>query len=61
MLRREGRILNRSSSHQERTHQDATNAIKIERNYSRNSKPDRYPVAHNGLVAGSDPDGTAGL
>jgi hypothetical protein len=45
------------ASHQKRPEQTATNAIKNKRSHSKINKADRYPVAHNGLVAGSSPAG----
>jgi hypothetical protein len=46
-----------SASHQKRPHQNATNTISLWRNRSKISEADRYPPAHNGLVAGSSPAG----
>ena len=44
-------------SHQKQPDQDATNAIEIKQNPSKVNEADRYPGAHNGLVAGSSPAG----
>jgi hypothetical protein len=44
-------------SHQKRPCQNATNAIELERKRSKINKAHHYPVAHNGLVAGSSPAG----
>jgi hypothetical protein len=44
-------------SHQKQPDQNATNATEIKQNHSKINRPDRYPVAHNGLVAGSSPAG----
>jgi hypothetical protein len=44
-------------SHQKRPHQNATNEIEVKRTYSKINETGRYPVAHNGLVAGSSPAG----
>jgi len=44
-------------SHQKQPHQNATNAIEIEQKRGKINEADRYSAAHNGLVAGSSPDG----
>ena len=46
-------------SHQKPPQRNATNAIEIEPKYSKINEPDRYPPAHNGLVAGSSLAGPA--
>jgi len=48
-------------SHQKRPHRNATNAIECKRNRSKINEADRYPPAHNGLVAGSSPAGQPSL
>jgi hypothetical protein len=40
-----------------RRYQNATNAIGLKLNRSKINEADRYPAAHNGLVAGSSPAG----
>jgi hypothetical protein len=40
-------------SHQKRSHQSTTKETDSERKRRKINKPDRYPAAHNGLVAGS--------
>ena len=47
--------------HQKRPRQNATNAIKPKRKRKKINEPDRYPVAHDGLVAGSSPAGPTTL
>jgi hypothetical protein len=44
-------------SHQKQPDRSATNAIESKQNRSKINKADRYPAAHNGLVAGSSPAG----
>jgi hypothetical protein len=44
----------RTSLHQKRPQQSATNAINLERKLSRINETHLYPTAHNGLVAGSN-------
>src|ERR1700694_4274869 len=48
-------------SHQKRPRQSPTNAIELERKCSEINETDHYPVAHNGLVAGSSPAGPTTL
>jgi hypothetical protein len=40
-------------SHQKRRERNTKNAIKPERKRTEINEPNRYPIAHNGLVAGS--------
>jgi hypothetical protein len=44
-------------SHQKRRERHVTNAIEPKRKHKEINEPDLYPVAHNGLVAGSSPAG----
>jgi len=44
-------------SHQKRPNRSATNAIGLKQKDSKINEADRYPAAHNGLVAGSSPAG----
>src|ERR1700730_1685758 len=44
-------------SHQKRPNRSATNAIGLKQKDSKIDEADRYPAAHNGLVAGSSPAG----
>src|SRR5690242_9711406 len=44
-------------SHQKDPQRNATNAIESEQKHSKINETDRYPPAHNGLVAGSSPAG----
>jgi hypothetical protein len=42
-------------SHQKQPDRNATNATEIKQNRSKINEADRYPAAHNGQVAGSNP------
>jgi hypothetical protein len=42
-------------SHQQRRNRSATNATGLKQKDSNINEADRYPAAHNGLVAGSSP------
>jgi predicted nucleic acid-binding protein len=46
-----------TAPHQKRRERNATNAIEIKRKSSKINEFDRYPAAHNGLVAGWSPAG----
>ena len=48
-------------SHQKRLERNATNAIESKRKCRKINEPARYPVAHNGLVAGSSPAGPTSI
>jgi hypothetical protein len=48
-------------SHQKPLERHATNAKKIKQNRSKINEADRYPAAHDGLVAASSPAGPASL
>jgi hypothetical protein len=46
-----------ASPHQKRPNQSAMNAIEFKRKDSKINEADRFPAAHNGLLAGSSPTG----